>query len=77
MVMATKTVTVTTNSFIGLGRHIYVTLQSDDKLAEYKARNSLDARRFIERMLTEEFAGHEVTEAGDTPVFFVYARDGD
>ena len=72
-----QVVTVTTNSFTGLGRHIYVTLQSDDKMAEYKARNSLDARRFIERMLVEEFAGHEITEAGDMPVFFVYARDGD
>lgn len=72
-----QVVTVTTNSFTGLGRHIYVTLQSDDKVAEYKARNSLDARRFIECMLVEEFAGHEVIEAGDMPVFFVYARDGD
>jgi hypothetical protein len=74
-----KEVLVTTSMFALYGNHIYVTIQGDDRRFEYRARNPLDAKSFIERVLQRHFTGDEcdIIQAGDVVVHFVYQRNGD
>ncbi len=61
------------------GNHIYVTIRGDGKMLEYRARNPLDAKSFIERALQRHFSddAYEIIQEGDVVVHFVYQRGGD
>ncbi|MEM7345276.1 MAG: hypothetical protein AAF485_13640 [Chloroflexota bacterium] len=74
-----KQVIVNTSMFALYGNHIYVTIQGDGKSLEYRARNPLDAKSFIERALQRYFADdtYDIIQDGDIVVHFVYHRPGD
>ena len=72
-----NSVIVSANAWALFGRHLYVTIKGLDKYFEYRAKNIIDAKNYIERILTEEFSGCEVLTEGDTIVPFVYHHEGD
>lgn len=65
--------------FAFYGNHIYVTIHGNGKMLEYRARNPLDAKSFIERALQRHFSGdaYEIIQERDVVVYFVYQRGGD
>ena len=74
-----KEVVVNTSMFALYGNHIYVTMQGAGKRLEYRARNPLDAKSFIERALQQHFTDddYEIIHEGDVVVHFVYHQQGD
>jgi len=70
-------VIVSVNAWALFGRHLYVTIKGQGKTFEYRAKNIIDAKNFIERVLTAEFSGCEVLTEGDTIVPFAYHHEGD
>ena len=74
-----KQVVVNTSMFALYGNHIYVTIKGGGKSLEYRARNILDAKSFIERTLARYFSddNYSVVHDGDVVVHFVYHRSGD
>jgi hypothetical protein len=58
------------------GTHIFVTIRGGGKVFEYTARDTLDARGYIEATL-KLFPGYDVHWDGDVIVYFVYPREGD
>lgn len=72
-------VIVNTSMFALYGNHIYVTIKGSGKTLEYRARNPLDAKSFIERALQLHFSDddYEIIHQGDTAIHFVYHRSGD
>jgi len=79
MIPETKQVVVNTSMFALYGNHIYVTIKGNGQTFEYRARNPLDARSFIERILQHHFAdnSYHIIHQGDAVVHFVYHRVGD
>lgn len=72
-------IVVNTSMFALYGNHIYVTISGAGRQLEYRARNPLDAKSFIERALRRHFVDDEfeIVQAGDIVVNFVYHRPGD
>ena len=70
-------VLVETSSFALFGNHLYVSIYLDGQLAaDYRAKNVLDAKSFVERSL-QKLTVTEVEWRGDVIVPFVYHREGD
>jgi hypothetical protein len=77
--MMSKQVVVNASMFALYGNHLYVTIRGEGKTFEYRAKNVLDAKSYIERALQLHFADetYEIIQEGDIIVHFVYHRPGD